>query len=91
MTVMISELEECLASNTTVETEFNRGLMVQALNNFLEDLDAENRFVFMRRYWYSDSITTIAEGYQMSESKVKSMLFRTRHKLKSYLKKEELI
>jgi len=91
MTVMISELEECLASNTTVESEFDRGLMVQALNNFLEGLDSESRFVFMRRYWYSDSIATIAQGCRMSESKVKSMLFRTRNKLNAYLKKEELI
>jgi len=91
VTIMLSELEECLVSNSGVESEFDRGLMVQALNNFLEELDAENRLVFMRRYWYSDSIATIAEGCRMSESKVKSMLFRTRRKLKLYLKKEGLM
>ncbi|MGE5396909.1 MAG: hypothetical protein ACM3MK_05155 [Chitinophagales bacterium] len=47
--------------------------------------------VFVRRYWYADSIQTIAGRFQMSESKVKSMLLRTRNKLKIYLKKEGVI
>lgn len=44
--------------------------------------------MFVRRYWYSDSIKEIARWYGVSESKVKSQLFRVRGRMKEYLKKE---
>ncbi len=49
---------------------------------------AKKRTLFIRRYWYSDSIKEIANLYGFSESKVKSILLRLRMKLKDYLEKE---
>ena len=46
------------------------------------------RNVFIRKYWYFDTVADIANRYSFSESKVKSMLFHTRNRLKNYLKKE---
>ena len=47
--------------------------------------------IFVRRYWYMDSIGDIAERLKISESKTKSSLFRTRAKLRSYLLEEGLL
>lgn len=60
----------------------------QALNRFLEGLSRESRMIFMRRYWYTDSISQIAARYGISESKVKTRLHRTRVQLYAFLKKE---
>jgi RNA polymerase sigma-70 factor (ECF subfamily) len=86
--LLLDELEECLPSARNVETEAEGNAVVQAINAFLDSLTAADRVVFIRRYWYADSIAAIAARYQMSESKAKSMLFRTRNKLRAYLEKE---
>ena len=44
--------------------------------------------LFLRRYWYAESILEIARRYGISESKVKTNLFRTRNKLRAYLESE---
>lgn len=60
------------------------------LNGFLETLSRESRLIFLRRYWYVDSIAEIAARYGMTESKVKMQLSRTRAKLRAYLEKEDI-
>ncbi len=84
-TVILSELEECLAATETVESQYEKGEIVKYISEFLRTLKKEQRQMFVRRYWYSDSIATIATQFGMSESKVKSMLFRIRGRLRLYL------
>ena len=60
------------------------------LNNFLAALPLPERKVFLGRYWYAASIREIAEKSGFSESKVKSMLLRTRRKLRTALEEEGL-
>ncbi len=86
-----SELEDCIPPNSNVEMEYESSLVIGAINSYLLSLDSENRIVFVRRYWYADSIQAIATCFQTSESKVKSMLFRTRNKLKTHLENEGVI
>ena len=86
--LLLSELEDCIPSNNTVEAEFEESRVVEIINACLLSMGSEERVVFARRYWYADSIGAIALRFQMSESKVKSMLFRTRKALKNYLEKE---
>lgn len=62
--------------------------LVDALNRFLKGLSKEQRVVFVRRYWYMDSIAEIAKRCACSENRIKSMLFRERSRLKEYLRKE---
>lgn len=85
---ILNELEEFIASNHTVEIEYEEGEIARVINQFLYTLEEEQRHVFIRRYWYSDSIIEISEKFHMSQSKVKSSLFRMRNKLKIYLEKE---
>ena len=86
--LLLSELENCVPSNSNVEAEYEAGATAKIIDSFLYSIDQENRIVFTRRYWYADSIESIANRLGISESKVKSILFRTRNKLKSYLEKE---
>lgn len=57
-------------------------------DRFLETLGEENRKIFVRRYFFMDSVEDIADIYRISQSKVKSSLFRTRNALREYLMKE---
>ena len=58
------------------------------LNAFLEKLTPESRVIFLRRYWFCDTISEIAARYGISESKVKMRLLRTRNQLAEFLSKE---
>ena len=58
------------------------------LNEFLAVTPKESRMIFLRRYWYAESIAEIAQHYGISQSKVKTSLHRTRGKLKAFLEKE---
>lgn len=89
--ILLSELEECLHSPNNVETEFESGQVSKAISEFLRTIDSEQRVTFIRRYWFLDSIKDISSKFGISESKVKSMLFRTRNKLKIYLEKEGIL
>ena len=60
----------------------------RALNTFLEGLSQESRVIFLRRYWFCDTIAEIADRYAISESKVKMRLKRTRDHLADYLHRE---
>jgi len=60
----------------------------RVLNEFLEGLPKESRMIFLRRYWFCDTIIEIAQRYAMTESKVKMQLSRTKDKLRRYLEKE---
>ena len=84
----LDELENCIPSGKTVETELSAKELAQIIDDFLDTLDKENRVIFVRRYWYSDSISDIAKRFRMSNNNVSVRLSRTREKLKKYLKKE---
>ena len=63
----------------------------RAMNEFLENLSQESRVIFLRRYWFCDTIAEIAARYGISESKVKMRLHRTRAQLVNYLNKEGIM
>lgn len=83
--LILSELEECIAGKSTVEEAYEEGVIASMLDDFLESLSQEKRVIFVRRYWYSDAVKDIAKRLQISESKVKTVLFRTRKELQDYL------
>lgn len=88
MAIALEELIECVPAKTTVEKQIEEKELIQLLNKFLWKLPKRDCNVFIRRYWYVESIGQIAESYGMSQSKVKSILFRVRKKLRVYLEKE---
>ena len=84
----LEELAECIPDRSRGEDLAELTALRDALNRFLRSLPAEPRAVFLRRYWYTQSIAEIAAGCGMSRSKVKSMLLRTRNRLRKALTEE---
>ena len=89
--VVFEELQGCITSTGNVEDAIEDMLLSEKLNCFLEGLPTEKRKIFMRRYWYLSGVKDIASDYQMSESKVKMILLRTRNALKEYLEQEGIV
>ncbi len=86
--VLLDELSECIPSSVNVEEEYYGKELSELLNNFLKTLPEEDRAVFIRRYYYGESVKAIAEKNAASPSKISSELFRIRKKLKKELEKE---
>lgn len=81
------EMEECIPGGLQ-EGTMDAGLLSKTISAFLRTQTPQNRMIFVRRYWYADSVAEIARRYQISESAVLMRLHRTRDKLAGYLKKE---
>ena len=81
----IEELSECISSRNNVEWEVENAETAKLVNDFVNSLSVAERRVFICRYWYLDSISVIGQQFGYSDSKVKSMLYRTRKKLSAYL------
>ena len=88
--LVLDELAEAVDSGADVEKAVELKELNAALRRFLKSLGETERQVFLARYWFIASIAEIAEKFGFSESKVTSMLHRTRKKLLTYLKEEGL-
>lgn len=86
--VLSIEMEQCIPSPNDVECRIDDIALSETLNKFLSTLDKEKRNIFVRRYWYLDSIAAISERFDLSQSKIKTTLFRCRNQLREYLEKE---
>jgi RNA polymerase sigma-70 factor (ECF subfamily) len=86
--ISLSELEECVSNRDFVDNELENKRIEKVISDFLWKQDLEKRVVFVRRYWYFESIADICKRYRFSQSKVTSMLYQTRKKLKKYLESE---
>lgn len=84
----LNELEECIASKDSVETEWDARELAKIIDSFLDALDKENRVMFMRRYWFSDSLSEIALMFGITEHNAAVRLSRIRMKMRKYLMKE---
>lgn len=88
--LVLEELEECVADSGS-QSDVDSIVLRDSLNGFLRSLPIESRRVFIKRYWYMQSVSEIASALGMSESRVKSMLMRARQRLKVHLNKEGFI
>ena len=84
---LTQEMENCIP-DTYRDMEADERELGRILDAFLRTLTPENQMVFLRRYWYVDTIAEIAVRYGISESAVQMRLNRTRSKLAMYLAKE---
>ena len=87
----LDELEEAIAAPGGVEDEFDAKELSAAISRFLDTVSYEDRFIFVRRYWYADAASDIAAMMHTGSHRVSVRLSRTRQKLKNYLKKEGLL
>ena len=89
-TVSLQEIEDCIADRNTVEDEVEAGELARIIESFLDTLSAENRVIFMRRYWFSDSYRDIAGITGLSEKNVSVRLTRIREDMRKYLREREV-
>ena len=91
VSLVLEERSECVPSNFSVEDSVIADELSALMNQFIGTLAPTERQVLLCRYWYLDSIDKISEEFCFSNSKVKSMLHRTRAKLLAYLEKEGVL
>lgn len=84
---LTQEMELCIPDRSR-DAQLSGRELGRALNAFLATLTPENRMIFLRRYWYADTVGDIAARYGITENAVSTRLHRTREKLAAYLKKE---
>lgn len=84
------ELQQCIP-DSRIASHSDSELIRELLDQFLDSLCPESRVIFMRRYWFGDSIEEIAQHCRISQSKVKMRLLRTRKHLAEFLDKEDII
>ena len=84
---VLEELADCVGGSP-LEEDFGLRRLGESISGFLEGTAPAARLVFLRRYWYCDSVAEIASRTGFSQSKVKSLLHRTRKGLREHLRKE---
>ena len=89
--LVLDEMEECIPSGMSVETELEAKELGASINRFLATLSKEDRFLFVRRYWYADPVRNLAAMTGGTPNRISVRLFRLREKLRNTLKKEGLL
>lgn len=84
----LEELGECISGTESIESEMEKRQIESTINEFLWQLNPEKRNIFIRRYWYFDTIESICKRTGFTKSKVKSMLYEMRQKLRKRLENE---
>jgi len=86
--LVLSELEDCISDVNQTEDYILEKELATVISQYLRTLDEKSRNVFVRRYWYSDSVREIAKMFGISQSNTKVILHRTRNGMRTYLAKE---
>ena len=86
--VALDELHNCFSSIYSIENEVDEKELTRIIDKFLEELPKIERVMFVKRYWFSASITEIAEGFNVNNHYISVKLSRIREKLKKYLIEE---
>ena len=88
--VSLAELEECIPAAREQEP-WEEQEVTKVLERFLRELDTGSRVMFVKRYWYAESVAQIAETFGMKENSVSVKLMRLRKKLRKKLEKEGVV
>ena len=91
MVLALEELKDSLPSSPGPEAALEAKELRQCVNRFLASLPRRDREIFLLRYFHVESVESIARRYQLSQSGVRTVLMRSRKKLKDHLKKEEFL
>lgn len=87
----LDEISDCFPSDSSVEDEIEAGEIAKAIDSFLDSMDKQSRILFVRRYYYSDSIEELAKMFNKSRHNISVRLSRMRKGLKKHLIKEGLL
>lgn len=87
ISLILDELAEIVSDEESVEDNVIRNELIKTIDDFISTLSVEKRYIFIRRYWYSDKVTAIANQCGRTENSVHVELNRIRKKLRDYLTK----
>ena len=82
------EMAECLPTDCNIEEEAEADMVLELINKFLFTKTEDKRNIFMRRYWFLDPVKDIAKRFGLSESNVKTTLYRLRNELRDFLNEQ---
>lgn len=85
ISLILDELGEIVSDKESVEDNVIKNELIKTINDFIDTLSVEKRYIFIRRYWYSDKITAIANQCDHTENSIHVELNRIRKKLRDYL------
>lgn len=85
--VLLDELAECIPDSAATR-EMDSVILKDIINRFIRSIHGEERSIFLRRYYFGESIKNIAKSHNCSENNVAVMLHRTRNKMKTFLERE---
>lgn len=88
MLVSLEELQDCISSSANPQASYDAAVLAEVISSFLRKQDELSRNIFLRRYWYYDSVKCIANDYGMKEEKISQILFKIRKKLRKLLEQE---
>lgn len=89
--LILDELAETIPNPDSTEQSYEYAQTLRSINMYLAKMDADSRIVFVRRYFFGDSVQEICTRFEASQSKIKSMLFRARQKLRTHLEQEGIV
>ena len=90
MVTMLSELSDCVPDSRSTEEMIDLRILSEAINRWLESLSADDRTLFLRRYWFGDSVKSLAKESGCTENRMAKRMQRLRQNLKAILETEEL-
>ncbi len=88
VTLALDEIGQLSVSGYDVDDPFRELAFMQILNQFLRSLPPRDRGIFIKRYYFTESIPDIAAWFGITQANVLKILSRTRARLKEYLDKE---
>jgi len=89
--LILDELWETIPHPDSAEQSYEYSQTLRSINMYLGKMETDSRIVFVRRYFFGDSVQDICARFGASQSKIKSMLFRARQKLKIHLEQEGIV
>lgn len=88
MAVLLSELEDCVPAQETVEETLNRKQIGHIISVWLDSLTPEERRLFVRRYWYGESVKSLAKEFGLESNTLSQRLLRLRKALRAFFESE---
>lgn len=89
--VLLSELSECVPSINNVEKEIESNELSEVISDWLFTLSQDDRVLFLRRYWFGDSVNKLADECGTTPNKLAGRMYRLRQSLKKALEKEDIL
>ncbi|MCM1065704.1 MAG: sigma-70 family RNA polymerase sigma factor [Eubacterium sp.] len=86
--ILLSELEDCIPAPGTVEEDWERIQLARTISVWLDGLEEENRWLFIRRYWYGDEVKALAAERGEKANSLSQRLLRLRKDLRTFLESE---